>query len=286
MTDPLAKGHAEEGALEIHTNVLDLIIIKFICMVMCFKWSLLPTNDKQSTKLSLSRGRRRSRRLRAVCPMKSVNIPCSNGSLELLSVSVLRQADRQRGLRLWLSRADLSWAEFLRSPSSLCTTSTTPTSQCTLPLCYVPFLVCCLLFVVLLLLLDALNGQKVALLGVGDVSCTPVHCSLMMSLKISTKINYEYRKDVPWKSAHRHAHTRTQRQSCLCCFDKTFFISFHLESESASAEPGLPFATLSLFFSPSPTLLLFVKVATGRETINTNYSYKQRIWPNFFPHLP
>lgn len=49
MTDPLAKGHVEEGALEIHTNVLDLIIIKFICMVMCFKWSLLPTNDKQST---------------------------------------------------------------------------------------------------------------------------------------------------------------------------------------------------------------------------------------------
>lgn len=114
-----------------------------------------------------------------------------------------------------------------------------------------PFLVCCLLFVVLLLLLDALNGQKVALLGVGDVSCTPVHCSLMMSLKISTKINYEYRKDVPWKSAHRHAHTRTQLQSCLCCFDKTFFISFHLESESASAEPGLPFATLSLSLSLS-----------------------------------
>lgn len=113
MTDPSAKGHAEEGALEIHTNVLDLIIIKFICMVMCFKWSLLPTNDKQSTKLSLSRGRRRSRRLRAVCPMKSVNIPCSNGSLELLGVGL--ETGRQTAGPQTL--AELSWPELSWVPA-------------------------------------------------------------------------------------------------------------------------------------------------------------------------
>lgn len=107
MTDPLAKGYAEEGALEIHTNVLDLIIIKFICMVMCFKWSLLPTTDKQSTKLSLSRGRRRSRRLREVCRIKSVNIPCSNGSLELLGVGL--ETGRQTAGTQTL--AELTWAE-------------------------------------------------------------------------------------------------------------------------------------------------------------------------------
>lgn len=105
MTDPLAKGYAEEGALEIHTNVLDLIIIKFICMVMCFKWSLLPTTDKQSTKLSLSPGRRRSRRLREVCRIKSVNIPCSNGSLELLGVGL--ETGRQTAGTQTL--AELSW---------------------------------------------------------------------------------------------------------------------------------------------------------------------------------
>lgn len=112
---PFGLRTAEEAALEIHTNVPDLIIIKFICMVMCFKWSLLPTNKARNWAwvwVGCEDGESGLRN-------EKCQYPCANESLELL--------DRVSGLETGSATAG---SQALGRVSAKFTTTATPTFQC------------------------------------------------------------------------------------------------------------------------------------------------------------
>lgn len=74
-----------------------------------------------------------------------------------------------------------------------------------------------------------------------------------------------------------HTDTHTHAHNCKVVYAVlTKHFLFHFTW--SRSQPQLSRVYLSqLSPSHSPSLSIFVKVATGRETINTNYSYKQRI---------
>lgn len=72
-----------------------------------------------------------------------------------------------------------------------------------------------------------------------------------------------------------HTDTHTHAHNCKVVYAVlTKHFLFHFTW--SRSQPQLSRVYLQQL-SHSPSLSLLVKVATGRETINTNYSYKQRI---------